>query len=299
MPVTADPVSLPSRLWVYQRERFPLVAHGLLTASFAGGVVCAGAALAGHGVSGLAVLAAIGLALGLFFQLRVADEWKDLETDTRHRPERPVPRGLVTLRELTVIAMGVAVLQLAIATALGLAVVGALVLAWVFAALMTAEFFAPEALRQSTLWVLVSHGLVVPLIALVALACGLAGSTWPSSALWILAASFFAGNVVEIGRKVRAPEDEQAGVETYSASWGKGRALAVWLAASLAASGCVGAVLSHAGAPVWPAALLALLALGLAGLSARRPGKTLETGAGLWVLALYLVVGPATYFLWS
>ena len=301
--MTTDPTPLFSRLWVYQRERFPLAAHGLLTAAFAGGVMCAGAALSGRELSGLAVGAAVFLALGLFFQLRVADEWKDLETDTEHRPQRPVPRGLVTLGELSVIAVLIALAQLAVAVSMGGAVVGALVLAWAFAALMTAEFFAPERLRQSTAWVLVSHGLVVPLIALVALACVLGGAEWPRGALWILAASFFAGNAVEVGRKVRAPEDEQPGVETYSAAWGPRRALAVWLGAAFAASACVGAILDHAGAPVWPAIALGGIALALALPAMKNPASSamgrMETGAALWVLALYLVLGPLTYFLWA
>jgi 4-hydroxybenzoate polyprenyltransferase len=37
--------------------------------------------------------------------------------------------------------------------------------------------------------------------------------------------SFFNGTVLEIGRKIRAPQDEEAGVETYSFLWGRGGAL--------------------------------------------------------------------------
>ena len=43
-----------------------------------------------------------------FLQLRIADEFKDFEEDTRYRPYRPVPRGLVTLRELGWIGGGAA-----------------------------------------------------------------------------------------------------------------------------------------------------------------------------------------------
>ena len=32
-----------------------------------------------------------------FLQLRIADEFKDFDEDSRYRPYRPVPRGLVTL----------------------------------------------------------------------------------------------------------------------------------------------------------------------------------------------------------
>ncbi len=36
---------------------------------------------------------------------------------------------------------------------------------------------------------------------------------------------------VEVGRKLRSPADEETGVETYSALWGRFRAIAAWLAA--------------------------------------------------------------------
>src|SRR5437763_1244555 len=46
----------------------------------------------------------IATALTCFFLLRVLDEHKDAADDLRHRPELPVPRGLVTLRELRRVA---------------------------------------------------------------------------------------------------------------------------------------------------------------------------------------------------
>ncbi|MEM6328466.1 MAG: UbiA family prenyltransferase, partial [Bacteroidota bacterium] len=247
--------SLPSRLWVYQRERFPLAAHGVLSVVFAVGVACAGAALAGEAPRLGDLVGASVLVLGLFAQLRVADEWKDHETDRKYRPERPVPRGLVTLTELTGVAVGIAVVQMTVAFALGWTVVVALALAWLWGSAMTAEFGVGEWLRTRPLVTMVSHGLIVPLIALAALACAV--DAWPPGAGWILAASTFAGNVIEIGRKVRAPEDEREGVETYSAAWGPRRAGVAWAVAGVLASGGAGLVLHTAGTPVWPALALA------------------------------------------
>ena len=47
-----------------------------------------------------------------------------------------------------------------------------------------------------------------------------AGRSSASGLAWFLVASFFNGIVVEMGRKIRAPADEEKGVETYSALWG-------------------------------------------------------------------------------
>ena len=95
-----------SRWNIYQRERFPVLAHGPLIAAFSSGAVCYSAQLRAVAsgsrptVSVASLVVAFVSCLLFFFQLRVSDEFKDHEEDSRWRPYRPVPRGLVTLREL-------------------------------------------------------------------------------------------------------------------------------------------------------------------------------------------------------
>ena len=74
--------------------------------------MCLSALLRGAAPSVLAIVVAVLVLFGFFFQLRVADEHKDNEDDTKYRPERPVPRGLVTLKELRVVAFVVAAAQI-------------------------------------------------------------------------------------------------------------------------------------------------------------------------------------------
>ena len=100
-----------ARLWEYQAERFPVFKHGALIAAFGASAVCLSALLRGATPNLLAVAVAVLVLFGFFFQLRVADEHKDNEDDTKYRPERPVPRGLVTLKELRGVAMAGAVAQ--------------------------------------------------------------------------------------------------------------------------------------------------------------------------------------------
>ena len=64
-----------------------------------------------------------------------------------------------------------------------------------------------------------------------------------------LLASFTNGIVLEMGRKIRAPADEEHGVETYSALYGPARAVLAWvaiigvtLALALAAAAVAGAL---------------------------------------------------------
>jgi 4-hydroxybenzoate polyprenyltransferase len=143
--------------------------------------------------------------------------------------------------------------------------------------------------------------LIVPLIDLYATACDwrVAGDTTPHSGLvWFLLAGFFNGVVIEIGRKVRAPRDEEPGVETYSALWGRRTAMMVWLGAMLlsALSGWLAARQIDFGLPV--AILLAILLLAATVIAIRflqKPvtnrARLIEPMSALWTLLIYLSLG--------
>jgi 4-hydroxybenzoate polyprenyltransferase len=165
---------------------------------------------------------------------------------------------------------------------------------------MTREFFAADWLKARPFTYLWSHMLVVPLIDLYATACDWLPETPspPSGLAWFLAASFFNGIVVEIGRKLRAPMDEEPGVETYSAVWGRPKAVASMAAALILAAAC--AILAGRAVGVqWQVAtagaiaLAALAALTPAFLTNPAPGsgKRFELLSGVWTLAMYLSVG--------
>lgn len=305
-----SPVLQPSekrgRWRTYLRERFPLQAHGPLVLAFAGGVVCATAAMAGTGWPAFSTVALVFVTvLGFFFQLRVADEWKDAETDRLHRPERPVPRGLVSLRELTGIALVVANVQLALTVVIGPELLVPLLLVWVFGVLMTFEFFARDWLRTRAFATLASHGLIVPLIAFYAASAAalVGGLALPRPIAWLLGASFFAGNVVEIGRKLWAPADERAGVETYSGAWGPRLGALVFGGAAVLSCVCAAAtwlaVPTLGQNPIAVGIVSAFLVTPVLVIAARyasnpseKSARAVEAAAAVWTLGVYVVLGP-------
>jgi 4-hydroxybenzoate polyprenyltransferase len=230
----------------------------------------------------------------------VSDEFKDADDDRRYRPYRPVPRGLVTLRELAQLALAAAMLQVLLALWLDPNLLAVLGVVWVYMTLMAREFCVAEWLKARPFTYLWSHMLVVPLIDLYATACDWLPerATPPAGLGWFLTASFFNGVVVEIGRKLRAPADEEPGVETYSAVWGRPTALASMTAALVLAA--TSATLAGRAVGVqWQVAtagtvaLAALLALAPGFLRAPTPGSgtRFETLSGVWTLAMYLSVG--------
>lgn len=291
--------ALPRRLWAYQAERFPVFKHGLLIVVFSGGEALYGAQLRRGGPDWVAVGVAAVACFGLFLQLRVADEHKDFDDDSRFRPERPVQRGLVRLAELRALATVAAVVQV-VATALFHPPLLLILLGvWGWMALMTAEFFAPEWLKGRPVLYLLSHMLAMPLIALFAVTCGARGLSMEigRGLAAFLALAFLNGIVLEVGRKAWAPADERPGVETYSQLWGVRGAAAV-TAGAAAASTAVAWLALRAVSPqtlFFGATALGWLALTIAAWRyARAPStaasKTLETAAGLFALGVYLGV---------
>lgn len=290
-----------SRWWIYQKERFPVFAHGPLILAFSLSAMSYSAMLRGADSLRLtAAIVAFITAFLFFLQLRIADEFKDAEDDARWRPYRPVPRGLVTLRELAWIGVGAALIQLAGSLWLRPQQVLLLVIAWIYLALMSREFFIHAWLKQHPLFYMLSHMIILPVFDIYATACDwlMAGAAPPRGLIWFLMVSYLNGIVIEVGRKIRSPQDEEEGVETYSVLWGRRKALLVWFGAMVLTAICAwrGAQLIDFVAPV---VLLLLLLLFCAALLATafdssphsNRGKRIEFFSGVWTLLMYLSLG--------
>jgi 4-hydroxybenzoate polyprenyltransferase len=299
MAATTGEAVLPilHRLWIYQRERFPLARTAVLLAAFSAASINVSAQLAGRTLpQALAYIVAFVVALILFFQLRACDEIKDADDDRRFRPERPIPRGLVTQRLIVgIAAAGVPVAVLACAS-LDLRLLVPLAAVWIWMGLMTAEFFVPDWLKARPFLYLVSHMAIMPLIDLFITACEwLTANGRPPAGLWLfLVLSFINGCVLELGRKIYAPVNERTGVETYSSLLGPRHAILLWCTVMIAAFAFLLAVGVAVEAPrivgaIGSVACLACLAGGWSFL--RSPDavwqKRIDALSGLWVLVCY------------
>lgn len=294
------------RWYVYQRERFPVIGHGILILAFSFSAISYSALLRMESAGdfflpGLASVLVAYVSCFLFFlQLRIADEFKDFTEDSRFRPYRPVPRGLVRLSELAVVFVLAAATQLTLTLWLQPEMAWLLAAVWIYLAAMSKEFFLRNWLKARPITYMWTHMLIMPLIDLYASACDwwIAHARPPTGLVWFLLASFFNGMVIEIGRKLRSPVDEEVGVETYSVLWGRRRAVAAWLGLMAATAACalVGAWLIDF---LWPLVALWGVMIGLAVVASRSflhssaagAGKQIERLSGLWTLALYLGLG--------
>lgn len=290
------------RLGRYLLERFPPLGHGLLVIAFTFSAIaysrlCVGAE---DFIPAARFAAACVITLGCFLLLRIADEHKDAAEDRLARPHLPVPRGLVSLRELRRVAGAILAGQLLALCLVDVGLLPLYALTLGYLGLMTAEFGVPGWLRARPWAYAASHMLVIPLVDVLA-----SGFDWrvadeapPLGLAWFFAVSYGNGFVLELGRKFAPPGTPDPARRAYTTQLGpRGAALAfaVALVATLALA--VGAARAADHGPLATGALGLLAVPCVVALLAylRRPDtpacKRLELVSGLWALGMYLLLG--------
>lgn len=294
--------SLWRRLYLYQKERFPLIGHGLLVTSFSFSAIAYSRIC--RGVSGFVdwkvFLVGVFTTISMFLLVRIFDEFKDAEEDALYRKELPVPRGLVSLQELKIIGFIVAGLQIIVNAIFFPEMLYLYFLALGYLLLMSKEFFVAAWLKRNQFWYVVSHMMIIPLIDIYAsgLDWMLEGVAAPHGLLFFFAVSFMSGIVLEIGRKIKAPDQEAIGVLTYSSLLGSKKSVLLWLAVlsfslilSIAAANFAG--YSYM---VWTVLIGIYIVCTIPAWiylhkRNKKSGKMIELFSALWTIAMYLTLG--------
>lgn len=302
-PVFQDTLNLVQRLWIYQSERIPLGKTAILLAVFSAASINVSAFLADRALPGWGAYAtAFLVSLIIFIQLRACDEFKDAEDDRLYRPERPVPRGLVSLKLILTIGAGLVPVAVLVTLSYHAPLLLLLGLVWLWLGLMTIEFFVPHWLKARPVLYLISHMAIMPLLDLfVTGAEWMAADGGPAATLALfLVLSFVNGCVLEIGRKIWAPDNEREGVDSYSRLWGISSAVSVWMVLLGVSFGLlvgVGYATGHLFATALPGFVMLLGALWVGAAMRKEPGgkqqKWLDMVSGLWVFVCYTAAGFA------
>ncbi|RYE25955.1 MAG: hypothetical protein EOP51_02300 [Sphingobacteriales bacterium] len=293
---------LLKRLITYQKERFPILVHLPLIAAFSFSAI--GYSRACRGAAGFIALpnylTCVLTNVILFFMLRVADEHKDHEDDMMYRIYLPVPRGLISLKELSRLAKWLFAFATFINVLLFPSLLGLYALMMAYLLLMRYEFFIPNWLKKHQVAYIVSHMLIIPLADIYASSYDwkLGNAAPPSGLLFFFAVSFFNGISLEIGRKIRIPEKEEPGVLSYTKLWGLKTAPLVWmlvLAANFAMA-WICLVHAHYGSQsFYILSVLFLLSCLPALLFVSKPSykktKLIELISLVWAIGMYLLLG--------
>lgn len=295
----------PRRLSAYFAERFPLLGHGVLILAYYSSNQFLARTLTDPGrpmhYDLSTVLGAVTL-FCFFLHLRVFDEHKDYAEDLVHYPHRVLQSGLITLGHLKILGGLAIAAELALSALRGPGALAAWLLAFGFSLLMLKELFAREWLKRRFLLYATSHMLVMPLLALMVF--GFATGRYPWEAppwFWVYAwVGFFVTFNWEVSRKIRAPEDEIEGVETYTRIFGTYGAAYVVLLIRVVDTALVALVGWHLGLSPWfYAALVVLFLVCLVGFfqyrfhTNRKTAKRMEVYAGMYIIAFDLILALA------
>ena len=202
--------------YTYQKERFPVATYGIYIFSIVFGTFCF-AIDKTYNPNWIMFLPMFAVAFLQFLIVRIVDEFKDYEEDVKYRPYRPVPRGLVTLKELGILGGICAAVQVGITAILNLKGLIFLGLVWLFFEVMSKSFFIKKLVDKHILLEVTLDELLMPVLVLYL-------STFVTSIsvklIPFLILSYLGSWIVEIARKVRCKEDEEEGVKTYTAVFG-------------------------------------------------------------------------------
>jgi hypothetical protein len=290
------------RLLIYQKERFPILGHGLLVATFSFSAVsysriCRGATgFISPGIFATGIFTTVSL----FLLVRIFDEFKDAEDDAQYRKELAVPRGLISFYELKCMAVVTIILQVTLNLIIApvMLVIYFAIMAYLF--LMTKEFFIPARLKKHPFWYVTSHMFIIPFIDVYASGLDwlLAGAKAPIGLLFFFGVSYMNGIVLEIGRKIRVPEKESPGVDTYTSMLGIKSAITLWLgmltvtlALSMAASyfAAYGIIIQAVLCLLY--VLCSIPAMLFLKNPTEKSSKIIEYSAAIWTVGMYFTLG--------
>ncbi len=300
-PITENQSSpLLHRLWIYQKERFPVFQHGLMIAVFSFSAISYARLSAGKTgfIDWSIYLPVVFITFTMFLMLRIFDEFKDEEEDKQHRSHLPVPRGLIKLSELKVVGIIVIISQVIVQLIFFPSMLALYAIVMLYMCLMAVEFFIPEWLVAHQFWYVVSHMMIIPLVDIYA-----SGSDWflkgesaPHTLMWFFAVSFMNGIVLEFGRKIKISEHEE--INTYSSKLGINTATWCFLSALLLTwvLACGAAYYAGYGQITYIilACFLVLCSIPAFLLLKNKEAKytkAIEVASGIWTIAMYLVLG--------
>ncbi|ADR21616.1 hypothetical protein MATR_07530 [Marivirga tractuosa] len=294
--------SFLKRLYIYQKERFPILGHGVLVAVFSFSAISYSRISRGAEgfVSTEKFLLGIFTTITLFLLVRILDEFKDAKDDAKFRQELPVPRGLISLKELAAIGWVVFIAQIIINTVFFPKMLLLYAGVIIYLLLMTKEFFIAEWLKKHQFWYVTSHMFIIPFIDVYAsgLDWFLADVQAPVGLLFFFAVSYMNGIVLEVGRKIRTPQQESEGVLTYTSMLGIPKAVYLWIVVLFATLllSITASYFANYSMEIYMILLFVFLiclfpAFLFLGKKDAKTAKFIEHASAIWTIAMYLILG--------
>ena len=240
--IKGEKMNFIKKWYTYQKERFPVLMYGIYIASIVFAVYCCclyysplfkytvySADAVKFVEKWTIVIPMFIVAFMQFLMVRIVDEFKDYDEDKKFRPYRPVPRGLVTLNELSALLIICIILQIGISILFKGNIVLLFVL-WLFFLMMSRNFFMKKFLDKHLLIEVLLDEIMMPIMVLyLSSFClnkwGLIVLLFDTRFPILLLISYIVSWIVEVARKVRSKDMEETGVKTYTAVLGIPKAM--------------------------------------------------------------------------
>lgn len=223
----------------YLNERFPIppvILFALGYAVLAIGLTSATNIWRYNSQSSLANLLLLSCVFFFFLlRQRAIDEFRDAKHDLKYFPDRPVPRGLISRKQVLVLGLCALILEVISAYLVGQKALGFYLLFFFYSLLTAKEFFVPKWLdKHFTIYFLLHEVIFLLLGLFFVFALSLHIFNVNSNLLISLVVLTASPMSIEVIRKFRPRYDKsnKAVADTYSTVWGRRNALLVLISLS-------------------------------------------------------------------
>ncbi len=215
------------RWWIFSKERFPILRHILLIIFYvsANALVAFNSASFDAIITHKEVLCAIAVFF-MFFHLRIFDEIKDYKNDLVVHKDRPLARGLITVKEAKQVSVCLITLELFLAFLINRATFIAAVCTVLYSLIMYKEFFIGKWLRPRMATYALTHTLVSCWMSVFVYSAVTGLGFWTISKTYgmFVLVNWMIFNIFEFGRKTFGKDEEKDLIESYSKRLGSVRA---------------------------------------------------------------------------
>ena len=281
--------------YTYQKERFPILIYGsymlvvVLSVFFITSYFKYQNDFSKDKLQWILIIPMFAVAFLQFLMIRIVDEFKDYEEDCKYRPYRPVPRGLVSLKELGFIFAICAITQLVISIVYSNYI--SLIAVWLFFIVMSKGYFMKKFINKHLLIEVALDELLMPILVIYLIGFIDINVLHDFQFIYIfLVLTYVIAWIVEIARKIRCKDDEEEGVRTYTAVLGiKNATLLLWgLETTLVGLQLVLLWNKNLVIPIIPYVFISVINVLFIVKQNRKMAKLVELSANIYIMIVYL-----------
>ena len=224
--ISSKPLPLIHKFYLYQEERFPIV---FLVLSIFPVILSSAAIVMQDRPNLLQLLLAFIASLSYFFHIRVIDDYRDFQHDNLYHKNRPIQAGIISLMDLKRIDSIMVVIFLLISIFSNPYSLGLAVFLLIYTYFAKNDFFAKLKIRKY-FYIYNAINFLQMVILQIYIYAFFSKSFYFNTPITMHFLFIITGTLIfEFLRKIKTPESEGEGKDTYSWHMGFGKSTMVYL----------------------------------------------------------------------